>query len=50
MGCPCMNPGWRYDHSVWTDLLPFLGQDFDYLGEFPRARGSVRPMTKAMVR
>ncbi|MDK9708672.1 MAG: ATP-grasp domain-containing protein [Desulforhopalus sp.] len=43
-------PGCRHDDFVWHDPLPFLGQALDYLAKFLRARGSVRPMTKGMVR
>jgi predicted ATP-grasp superfamily ATP-dependent carboligase len=43
-------PGCRHDDFVWHDPLPFLGQGLDYLAKFLRARGSVRPMTKGMVR
>jgi predicted ATP-grasp superfamily ATP-dependent carboligase len=44
------NPGCRHDDYVWHDPLPFFGQSLDYLAKFLRARGSVRPMTKGMVR
>jgi hypothetical protein len=50
MGCPYMNPGWRHDHFVSSDPPPFLGTGLGYLAKFLRARGSVRPMTKGMVR
>lgn len=43
-------PGCRHDDFVWRDPLPFLGESLDYLAKFLRARGSVRPMTKGMVR
>ena len=43
-------PGCRHDDFVWHDPLPFFGQGLDYLAKFLRARGSVRPMTKGMVR
>lgn len=43
-------PGCRQDDFVWHDPLPFFGQGLDYLAKFLRARGSVRPMTKGMVR
>jgi predicted ATP-grasp superfamily ATP-dependent carboligase len=42
--------GCRHDDLVWHDPLPFFGQGLDYLAKFIRARGSVRPMTKGMVR
>lgn len=40
----------RHDDFVWHDPLPFFGQCLDYFAKFIRARGSVRPMTKGMVR
>lgn len=40
----------RHDDFVWRDPLPFFGQCLDYLAKFIRARGSVRPITKGMVR
>jgi hypothetical protein len=43
-------PRCRHDDFVWHDPLPFFGQGLDYLAKFLRARGSVRPMTKGMVR
>ena len=42
--------GCRHDDFGWRDPLPFFGQGLDYLPKCFLARGSVRPMTKGMVR
>lgn len=44
------SPFCRHDDFVWYDPLPFFGQCLDYLSKFVRSRGSVRPITKGMVR
>ncbi|QKK02930.1 MAG: ATP-grasp domain-containing protein [Pseudomonadota bacterium] len=42
--------GCRHDDFVWSDPLPLVGEALDYFAKFLGARGSVRPMTKGMVR
>lgn len=38
------------DDFSWRDPLPFLFQCFDYFMKFAKSRGSLRPVTKGMVR
>jgi len=47
-----LRPRWdcRHDDLVWSDPAPFFSEGFDYLSKFLRSRGSIRPVTKGMVR
>lgn len=38
------------DDFSWRDPLPFLFQVLDYFAKFAKSRGSLRPVTKGMVR
>jgi predicted ATP-grasp superfamily ATP-dependent carboligase len=43
-------PGCANDDFSWRDPLPFVFQGMDYFMKFAKSRGSLRPVTKGMVR